>query len=1247
MGEDWRDSIRADAAISPTDRLWLPMRVQALAVADPDAMRWANLTPQYDLLDAEEPATLGSEIKPSLLDDAPEPPGPGIHLHWTLPAAFGHVDQKQGETASFRAVPNRWLVVRHWQETAKTLQHRAWVVESDYLAPDGTNPWLTLDGNAGRFDAANRLGRKVDLDAYNETNDPSFLKSVAPGNPAFSRFYPSGRNVFGVHDEAGDLKQGVLYSYLIVGWFAHAGDDPLSGGADRADWLARMTKLEWSVPEATSTLPAGILCHGAIQGVRWPPRESDRVADFPRFEVAVGDSALDAIAALVDQKTASLATDRDRLLGQLQSAVLRDRPPTAEELYSDRFPERGQLTPLRSRLHEKMFTALPGGTRWEVERADRDSDPAKRKPQAVLELPDEVARMLRAINRDQRDRDDRQRELAGVQRELYAQWYKKRLLATVRLPRPEREQRARELDRRLSALAPAVGRLSQTLGALDTAIEQAAQAIRSRLAADPATRDHVLIDRPMPRYWRANDPILLMSGVPIPAIQDGASPLVCRMTGQAISSLFVPDVPEFGSASVGAGNLADSGVAAVKALATAVSGGVPADCADLLCEALLLDPGRAPLLARIAYVTQKGFEPSPEQTDSLASVLSAAQTKASAASFTIAERRATDGPARDAFRSALSSTVSWPSPWTPVFMIWKARYRPSRADPSGDILEPWSFGTHQVDYRWSAPATAPFTSDDFAEYTGYTPLSDTVGRGMSKWTEQYPEDAFVFAPLADGSPILQSLGGLSEALIMQDAAIQLPPLREKSLSLDEETRTLVGAEYATAPLPDAVNAPSPAFFPIRGGHLDIQRLWIVDTFGRTRRVIETIEDEDDNAIPPRIYVSRGLATPGDAGPIRLRLPPRLTQPSRLLFRWLSAQSDEQEFLGDLGSQPILGWILPNRLDNSLMICDGAGQVLGAIQSIVRRGGWDDKGIRWSKLPLSAVDPDASGAAATTPPRPAPDDIPDPRLRGFVNGLLDLADETGKARTGAFEDLLELIAGLADASGRRAEQKDLSVLVGQPLALVRASLKLDLLGPPAADQSWSRLADTAPPDFIHAPFGVRLGDRRKGPDGLIGYFAADDYGALHLSQDIEPESGARADPYFRHGDAVPVTCDPEAPATPLTLLVDPRFGIHVSSGLLPTKVIDLPPELVSASLSTIEVPLLVAPVLGERRDDGVPNIPLPTDLAGAWTWTWRPAPDAPAESRPITSETAPARSLFGTMALFEGWLELRQQGTDRK
>jgi hypothetical protein len=632
--------------------------------------------------------------------------------------------------------------------------------------------------------------------------------------------------------------------------------------------------------------------------------------------------------------------------------------------------------------------------------------------------------------------------------------------------------------------------------------------------------------------------------------------------------------------------------------------------AELLCEALLLDPQRIRLLARPAH--RKNPPPPSVTIDDLADRLRERLAGHFPGDFTIGNQPASD--LRAAFDAALSATVFETSPFKPVFMMWEARYSPVTRQTG---LEPWRLDADGVDY--ALPAADKAT--DYVDYRGYVPLGDSVGRGLKTKTERPRE----IDDHTRGHLVVQSLGGFTEALLMRDATVQPPPLKDNTREIDEEMRQRwVGDQSAVAPITELLDE---KFFPIRGGHLVINRLWVVDTFGRARRVIESSQ----SALS--ISISHSLAVAGS--PRHVRLAPRLAQPARLLFRWLSAENDAQEFLGDIATQPICGWVIYNRLDRSHLICDAAGRPLGAVQSVLRPDGHDRRGIRWAKRPLEPIEPGA---------------IPNRHLRGFVKGLLDLAGESGESKTGAFEDFLGLIRRIEDTEPRQSDRQGLSVLMGRPLALVRASLRLELLGPSAVSQSWAQLdaKATAIAGFTEVPFEVRLGNRRKGPDGLIGYFPAGDYKVIHLAQHLEDlVPGANTGhQYFRANQAERVTCNPEQSPALLTLLLDPHLGVHLSSGILPTKVIDLPADLVADALSQLELPFLVAPVLGERQPDGIPNIPLPGDMPGKWIWTWQPEPSVSAKFAEIATETAPARSLFKTMALYEGWLALRPNQTER-
>ena len=86
----------------------------------------------------------------------------GIHLHWALPRALtrGH---HNAEGLKYPQVPNRWLVRR----TRNDYVEKQWVVESDYLYPEGTGQKVLLTLSLAREGRRYRyLGRALPFEEW-------------------------------------------------------------------------------------------------------------------------------------------------------------------------------------------------------------------------------------------------------------------------------------------------------------------------------------------------------------------------------------------------------------------------------------------------------------------------------------------------------------------------------------------------------------------------------------------------------------------------------------------------------------------------------------------------------------------------------------------------------------------------------------------------------------------------------------------------------------------------------------------------------------------------------------------------------------------------------------------------------------------------------------------------------------------------------------------------------------------------
>ena len=78
------------------------------------------------------------------------------------------------------------------------------------------------------------------------------------------------------------------------------------------------------------------------------------------------------------------------------------------------------------------------------------------------------------------------------------------------------------------------------------------------------------------------------------------------------------------------------------------------------------------------------------------------------------------------------------------------------------------------------------------------------------------------------------------------------------------------------------------FYPVRAGHFRLQRLWVVDAFGQ---VFDPIYEQGVTAASFTPIRGSGFSPPGlkqRTDTQMLQLPPRIIQPSRLLFRFVPA-----------------------------------------------------------------------------------------------------------------------------------------------------------------------------------------------------------------------------------------------------------------------------------------------------------------------------------------------------------------------
>jgi hypothetical protein len=341
------------------------------------------------------------------------------------------------------------------------------------------------------------------------------------------------------------------------------------------------------------------------------------------------------------------------------------------------------------------------------------------------------------------------------------------------------------------------------------------------------------------------------------------------------------------------------------------------------------------------------------------------------------------------------------------------------------------------------------------------------------------------------------------------------------------------------------------------------------------------------------------------------LSPRLVQPCRINFRWLDANDTNNQGT-DAETTPICGWILPNNLNGSLMIYDNDGIALGSVNS---NGHWDN----------------APGDNSLKK------DDDSKILNPYLKKVVDTISSLEKSENKFLENFLACLNNALENIDPEnfAQHESIALLMGRPIAVVRASVNLELQGLPAINQDWnvfrqemqhnSSMKDRDTDNFDHVQFPIRIGEFKQFNDGVIGYWKEDAQGEYEdnifysqqgdiaesryiETQMYDPKTNPEVNPKGNPEDKSDKSKEQDAPlyieqsikSDPqiLTMLVDPRCVFHATSGILPSKVINIPPEQYTEALKNIKVTFLMAPILTDKDQFYLPLLSEP-----GYDWSW--------------------------------------------
>lgn len=1231
----------------PGPALLVPIVCDALVanagVIRRDPLRWwAFNYHSLDYFRSPEPAAMDRAITGQTL---------GVYLGWTLPAALreGQQDQRTG-AISYPLVPNRWLILRVQGTT--TRKATGWILESDcpltahvghfdasrtsqYLVDPGLLAlWrnsgdayrtaYTPPANPAQTPVAN-IGIPFVLDAWQErAASAMFLTAVAPANPLFSGYLPHHLGVFSFYDDLAGIDVDTL-SYYVIGWYSDAARDiaaswNASAGPD--GFAALLARLRWTLAKDDPAQPVATIYEGGCFNITWnrsgaPPAPDplQAIRDSGGLNVALGNTTIDAFTALVGQQIP------DPAIGAMLRALNYDLLQVLNQVNGDAL--------LQERIHQEWFGTSSGGSAWAI--MDQHSDGA-----LATELTAAEAAWLAQLNGDQAKLDDALATLYVLQWTLNALWYKFGYLGVPQnvFPQPPegipgtvadfRQQLSRAIDpgaggsvaegvtRTLADVKNLLTRVPQPIWKAGSNQEDAFQA---GIAAFAATKQldptKVLKALPGPRYWLANNPVVVLSGVQPPFAADPNQPLTIRVSSQLVRSFTMNGV-DVSRVTAGAAMLTLPNAAALPELTAA-----------LIDELFLLDPANAAALATAAQAGR------PDGARNYQDVLPA------------------------------MSIEPWTQPWAPLFMEWRGQYMPiPEATLSGDN---WIFdGT---DYHFDGVAPPP-GGRLVGGISLLSPHAQFVfGSRLRKFADQFPERTEIAKIWQEIDQVFhwkflaQELVGFNQSLALRDVRAFRRPLPSETVGAGANQRRVTdlagyddGADAGPDALPDSYrgrvntiplipNGPALPFEGVRGGQFYFTDLLLYDRFGRVLRLISSGAETGlydatnfpavlDNVLIPVRSIAPTIKTVAE-------LAPRTLQLAQLDIRLIDQRSDAKVFGTDPDVMPICGWLLPNHLDHSVLLFAPDGTSLGDIRITVGLDGVS-RTATWAP-PVHGSVTSLSDVASRAP---------------HLATLIQAREFQAEASFTAFLSAIDATLWTIDPLGARSDQ-NLSVLIGRPLALVRARLQFVLDGPPIRDTGWAATLDTSPPAYLSRQFAIRLGDQATREDGTVGYYAGNDYstfnsvaapettGQQNYVRLIGPLGVNGGKNYLRLGFA-PLTFQF------VTLLIDPRASVHATTGIVPVTQLDIPPHLVDDPLANMEVGFRMGPVISSiqatpAQGDKTPahpqavTYPAPAEQGGTWSW-WETAAGG-ANGFDIIPATNDAKLGVNRASLREGVLQL--------
>ncbi|PON24143.1 hypothetical protein TGAM01_v206831 [Trichoderma gamsii] len=1052
---------------------------------------------------------------------------------------------------SYYDVPPRWLVVRHIDdrksiqpESAEGLvpEFRAWVVESDvcrsiddldesvdvqtdvspYIAPEsglGGSVDVDMQAQSEVF-----IGQRFPAETWCEKNDTKRvrLNLFNSSNQLFADYQPHNGNVFSMLDRfeyldsAGKEQclEAANASYYVIGWQPDIERDLFvpPTGQKSDDPSARPSQLQslnmileaddltnaWSKDHSA----ARTLCHGAMYEVEWNAlkKPSKVPADqtcshlMKASPIAVGTTPMDAIMAYVSGHSKSSVGDVHKLemdLLKLQTLLL-DRDEGVE-------PQRRAANVLSN----FNFQRQDGGRKYFLSNP-QDGDNKTTKPEGTYEPTETELSNLSLMNEKQRQIDTLSRLLRKRQWDLFALWWKLLIDVNAAATSGQYKKWREEITKH-------IGNIHRKIKAIENEVDKVE--LDSKI---------IQVGTSEP-FHQAGDPTVLLAGIQSGWPVDFLDPLKVRLRHQIIGARkdgkpVEPNLPE---------NLGTI----IKNLEGSWGTENPwgTDMRLLLSEFIILNsdinqehkPENPALLPLYHDVDRRLISPEDDKPSETG------------------DPKKPDVPRwRDRWHGT--------QPWLPLYLEWEVNfiqipYNHWELD-DGDLTRNEAEYS-KLRYRIKTESLSKDDVRDSRKLSGRVLMLPQPTMSLKHKVEQLFTDTpapmlkgleddldFILSNIDKLNLLSAPLAGFTDHLITRQGGTHVKPtyrqpnrsggggylpkaipgakVAAKHGEFGEADLILMGLETDLTPYGAGVSFSADGenpFKPVTHGQFCFSKLNIIDKFGQAVHAISPSISGDKTT--PKLYTSEYLraqqllqlstsnATPvggrGDSSVVRsefAQVPPQINQLARLNADFVTLQPgpggpSSKPYWKPVqqAGQPVWGWVMVNYANYGLQFFASDGR----FYKEVRFGGPDGSMTSPNWMPdRTGLEPDK-----------------DPGLKQLDNLLETLKDKDYLMAfiymiNGAMKHMLPAPGAFSEFS---------TAIVGQPLALVNMGWSLELaveayeshasFGPSTMRRTLTQDEKDKKPrkgdnndNHVYA-FRVKLGDKTKAYDGLVGYWNA--------------------------------------------------------------------------------------------------------------------------------------------------------------